>query len=335
MKNFRLYNGPFVHSNDTYRSRMFSYLIVFIPFLAYVFYSNGINPYLEKSISFKEMLYPLIFVISPIIIVFVLEILYKTIFDSKKNFKSYFKTSFALFSSLFTSLLFNINTPFWIIVLATIISYVLYKILFNKVCSLSILTYVIGMTIVIILGKSVNVNLSNLYNGIGDFTSLVTNNGGFDNLLLDGSYLVPGLISIFGFLYLILKKDSKYLISCSALISILISTFIISLISGVGIWYPFYFLLTNGVLFLILILASDFYGPATIDGQIMYGLLLGLLIIIFRYISNVDITFMSLFVMNTFSFFLDKISELGNKKIAYIAIIILIIIVSILFGIVL
>jgi len=67
----------------------------------------------------------------------------------------------------------------------------------------------------------------------------------------------------------------------------------------------------------------------------MYGLLLGLLIIIFRYISNVDITFMSLFVMNTFSFFLDKIGELGNKKIAYIVIIILIIIVSILFGIVL
>ena len=39
--------------------------------------------------------------------------------------------------------------------------------------------------------------------------------------------------------------------------------------------------------------------------------------------------------MNTFSFFLDKISELGNKKITYIVIIILIIIIAILFGIVL
>ena len=43
MNEFKEYTGPFVHSKETYKKIMMSYLIVFIPFLAYALYKNGLQ----------------------------------------------------------------------------------------------------------------------------------------------------------------------------------------------------------------------------------------------------------------------------------------------------
>ena len=199
MKQFRVCKGPFIRARDSYKTVMFSFFIVFIPFLVYSFYHEGIVPYMDKTINFSNMFYPLVFVLSPVVVVFVLDVLNKIIFHSKESFKNYFRHSFASFSALFTALLFNINTPLWIIICSTVIAYILYKLLFEKVYSISILAYVIGIIITISLGEVYNVNHTSLYTGINNIDALISGASGFDNLLLTGSNMVPALISIISF----------------------------------------------------------------------------------------------------------------------------------------
>ena len=50
----------------------------------------------------------------------------------------------------------------------------------------------------------------------------------------------------------------------------------------------------------------------------MYGALIGLLIILIRFISNYNIEPFSIFIANTFTFALDYINEFLNKKIIYL-----------------
>ena len=142
MKEFKEYEGPFIHTKETYKKIMFSYIITFTPFFVYNFYINGIIKWQEtKNIS--DLLYPLIFTFLPLLLVLIFETIYKLIFVKNQTFRNYLKENFSIFSILFFPFLLKINTPLYIIILSVIIGYLLYKILFKKWYSLTILSYLI------------------------------------------------------------------------------------------------------------------------------------------------------------------------------------------------
>lgn len=312
MKEFKEYEGPFIHTKETYKKIMFSYIITFVPFFVYNFYMNGIIKW-QANKNISDLLYPLIFTFLPLLLVLIFETIYKMIFIKNQTFKNYLKENFSIFSILFFPFLLKINTPLYIIILSVILGYLLYKILFKKWYSLTILSYLIYL----ILGL-LNPNYLEILKILPiNYNYLVTSNGGFMNLLLNGSNLMCPIITILAFVYLYIKKDNKYQITISALITILFITTIIGL-SNKSIWFPLYFILTGGTLFITTILASDFYSPATKGGKIMYGALIGLLIILIRFISNYNIAPFSIFIANTFTFALDYINEFLNKKIIYL-----------------
>ncbi len=319
MKEFKEYEGPFIHTNETYQKIMFSYIVAFIPFFVYNFYMNGIIKWQETK-NINDLLYPVIFTLLPLLIILILEIIYKLIFVKNQSLKNYLKENFSIFSILFFPFLLKINTPLYIISLSTILGYLLYKTLFKKWYSLTIISYLIYLII-----GFFNPNYLEFLKILPiDYNYLITSNAGFMNLLLNGSNLMSPIITILTFVYLYIKKDNKYQITISALITILFITTIIGLLNK-SIWFPFYFILTGGTLFITTILASDFYSPATKNGKIMYGALIGLLIILLRFISNYNIAPFSIFIANTFTFTLDYINELINKKLIYLTYIILVI----------
>lgn len=306
MKEFKTGTGPFIHTKENYTKRIFSYLIVFIPFFVYTFYING----LTKNIS--SLIQTIIFSLIPIITVLLLETIYKILFVKNQSLKKYLKENFSLFSILFFPFLLNIKTPVYIIILSIIIAYIFYKTLFKKWYSLTILSYLVYLMISII---SNSLELLPFYK---------TNNN-YIELLLNGSNLMCPLISILSFIYLYIKKDIKKEITISSLLTILFITIIYGLTKK-NLLYPLYFLLTGGTLFIITILANDFYSPTTKTGKILYGSIIGILIIILRFISKYDITPLSIFIANTFTFTFDYINEFINKKITYIGLIITILI---------
>lgn len=320
MKQFKEYEGPFIHTKETYKKIMFSYIITFIPYFVYNFYINGVIKH-----NINSLLKSIIFNILPLLTVIVLEIIYKLLFIKNQSFKNYLKENFSIFSILFFSFLLNINTPLYIILLSVLIGYILYKTLFKKWYSLTILSYLIYLLLSLITTNYLSIVETYPIN----YNYLVTSNAGFINLLLNGSDLMCPIITILAFLYLYIKKDIKYQITLSSLLTIIIITTIIGLYNN-SIWYPIYFLLTGGTLFTITILANDFYSPATKNGKIMYGTFIGLLIVLTRFISPYSITPFVILIANTFTFTFDYINEFVNKKIIYFSLTLLIIIETLL-----
>ena len=294
MNEFKEYTGPFVHSKETYKKIMMSYLIVFIPYLAYAIYINGI-----KSLQI---------IFSPLIIVLLLELIFSL---KNKNFKNIIKENFSIFGILFFPFLLNIKTPHYIVLISTIIVYLLHKLIFKKWYSITILSYTIYILLNLIINKGIYLEIINM-NPI-DYNFLVTSNKGFLNLLLNGSELMCPLISILAFFYLCIKKDIKYQITISSLTTIIIITLIIGLINK-SIWFPLYFILTGGTIFITTILATDFYSPATKIGQILYGIFIGLLILLLRFVSPYNIAPFSIFLANTFSFAFDYLSIFLDRR---------------------
>ena len=333
MKEFKEYSGPFIHSKETYKKIMFSYIIVFLPFIIYTLYINGLSKYNETK-EITTILKPLIFILLPTITVFILEILYKLIFIKNKSLKDYIKQNFSIFGIIYFPLLLNIETPIYILLISTILGYILYKLLFKKWYSLTILSYVSYLILTFILSKfniSTYIEILNIKNI--NYNYLITSNGGYINLLLKGSALMCPLLSILSFIYLYIKKDIKYQITISAFITILLSTLIISIMNKC-LWFPFYFILTGGTLFIITILTNDFYSPATKGGQIIYGVFIGVTIILLRFLSSYNIAPFSIFIAQTFTFAFDYINEFINKKIIYIILLIIVLITSLTIGII-
>lgn len=306
MKEFNEYKGPYIHTKETYKNRIISYLIVFIPFFVYTIYTNTLT-------TLSTIIYPIIFTLLPIIIVGLLETIYKFIFIKTQSTKKYLKENFTLFSILFFPFLLNIKTPLYIVIISIIIGYILYKTIFKKWYSLTILSYIMYL----ILSLITKTNLEQLSILPITYNNLITTNKNFINLILNGSGLMSPIITLLSFIYLIIKKDIKKEITISSIITILFITTIIGLTKK-AIWFPFYFILTGGTLFITIILANDFYSPATKKGKIMYGIFIGLILTILRFISPYNVTPLSIFLANTFTFTFDYINEFINKKIIMI-----------------
>ena len=294
MNEFKEYTGPFVHSKETYKKIMMSYLIVFIPFLAYALYKNGLQ-------ALK-----IIFI--PFIIVLLLELIFSL---KDKNFKKIIKENFEIFGILYFPFLLNINTPIYIIIISTVIGYIFHKLIFKKWYSLTILSYLVYIIINIIVCKGQYLEIIPM-NPI-DYNFLIKSNIVFSNLLLNGSELMCPLISILAFIYLYIKKDIKYQITISSLLTIIIITLLIGLIND-SVWFPIYFILTGGTIFITTILATDFYSPATKKGKIFYGIFIGITLTILRFISPYNVASFSIFLANTFSFAFDYLSAFIERK---------------------
>lgn len=327
MKEFKEYSGPFIHSKESYKKIMTSYFFVFLPFIIYALYIN-------ETKEIMTIIKTIIFILLPTITVLILETIYKLLFIKDKSLKEHLKQNFSIFGILFFPLLLNIETPIYMLLISTILGYILYKLLFKKWYNLTILSYVSYLILTFILSKlniPTYIEILNIKNI--NYNYLVTSNGGFINLLLKGSSLMSPLLAILSFIYLCIKKDIKHPITISAFITILLSTSIISIINK-NLWFPFYFILTGGTLFVITILANDFYSPATKGGQIIYGTFIGIIIILLRFISSYTITPFSIFLAQTFTFTFDYINEFVNKKIIYLTLIIITIITSLTIGII-
>lgn len=298
MKEFKIEKAPFIHTNETYKKTLTSYIIVFIPYLIYTIYMN-------RNIK------TIFFLLLPLLLTLMLETIYKIIFIKNQTLKTYLKENFSIFSILFYPFLLNINTNITLIILSILIAYIPYKILLKKNYSLTILSYTVLIILLLITKKLELLNYNQQTNII--------------NMLLNGSNLMSPLITILSFLYLSIKKDIKKEITLTSIITILLITTTTGLINK-NFTYPIYFILTGGTLFITTILANDFYSPATKTGKILYGLFIGLTITIFRTISIYNILPLSILLASTFTFTFDYINEFINKKITYIVSIILIII---------
>ena len=178
--------------------------------------------------------------------------------------------------------------------------------------------------------------LSNIESGIGSYDTLVRPYGNLFDFFIGN---IPGsvgetssLLCLLGLIYLSIKKVIKTKIPLIYIGTVFVLTLIIGSINGLGIWYPLFQILSGGLMFGAIFMATDpVTSPTTSLGQIIYALCLGIITVICRYLTIYpEGVLTSILIMNMFVFILDKIGiktkNYIKKMIISISIIILLVI---------
>ena len=341
MKEFHVKEGPYLSSSNRASNIMNNLLIALIPIILFSFYENGIVPYNEGKIAILDMFMPLIMILVSILVTFLTEYLYFIIVKKEpKSLKYHFKTKYSIFPGIFLALILPTDTPIWLLALGAFITSMIGKIAFGGLGNNTFNPALVGKLFVVVIYAAALTGFNEYLNAYEIDTML--KNAPFNNYLV-GSYetvvapygnlwnffigSIPGilggsaLLCLIGFVYLIYKKAIKWRIPLTYIVTVFVMSYIIGILSNVGLWYPVFQILTGGLFFGAIFMATDpVTSPTTPVAQVIYGIFLGILTIVFRYFIPVSSGVLaSILIMNIFVVILDRlgaISRFGLKKTA-------------------
>ncbi len=327
--------GPFMRSDNKTDKMMHTLIIALIPIVLFSEYKNGIIPYMENKTDIIGLCYPLIVVILGMLTTYLTELIVTKI-TKQKSYYSYIP-------GLFIALVLPLNTPIEIFLLACVLGIIVGKMLYGGFGNNIFNPALIGCLFVLTAYSSIITSnggylnsyevdaishatpLSNISSTIGSYDTLVKPYGNLWNFFLGFIPGAPGetcsLLCLIGLIYLVKKEVIKVKIPLTYISTVFILTLIIGLMNGLGIWYPCFQVLSGGLLFGSIFMATDpVTSPVTGFGQILYGLCLGILTVTFRYLTPYpEGVLTSILIMNMLVFILDKIgvrnSNYNKKKI--------------------
>lgn len=346
-------NGPFIRSKNSTHQIINRVLFALIPIILFSFYKNGIIPFINNKTNIYGMLKPLLFVFLGGFFTYILEKICARFFLKKKNkeLDEYMKNSFSILPGIFLSLILPINTPIWVLLFGTMVTVFLGKMIYggfgNNIFNPALLGCLFIITIYsgVILSNGGYLNayevdtissatpLSNAkVVGIGTYEELVEPYGTLKNFLLG---FIPGtigetssLLCIVAYLYLCYKKVIKKKIPILYVATVFVLTWIIGNINGLDIWYPLFQILSGGLLFGAVFMATDpVTSPVTPIGQFIYAIGLGILTVVFRHITPYpEGVLTSILTMNMLVPILDNFGSIARGKVKKYSIVFIIII---------
>ena len=279
MKEFKTLNQTFIKSNNQ-SSKIFNrYLYSLIPFILLIIISNLINK------SFSTITNILVSISISLIVSIITQYIFN-IKNKEKDITKILKEDNVLTISIILGL-FTINKPILVIIFSNIISIVMKNI--SKKITISSSLY--GILFIILYEYITNdldtplTNLSNL-SYIDTFNNVVKPYGTIlDYTLGLTPYYLSPILSMFIFIYLFNKKSIKYNILLTYTITFSFIMLIIGMLNNMNIWYLFFQLTTGNILFLSVFCLGDYpITPITTEGQVIYGIILGLITSILRFI---------------------------------------------------
>ena len=309
-------------------------IIALTPIILFAVYKNGIVPYIYNKISFIEIFYPLLFILLPAGVTFGLELLFGFLVKKERgsNLFKYVKNSYAFFPGLFLGLICPLNLPLSILILGAIAASILGKLVFGgfgqNIFNPALIGYIIIVSSYSLFFSSNNYLNKYEIDTISGSTPLTTiktveNNISYDTIVkpygdLGDFFLgfipgsageVSGILCICAFIYLVLTKTIKWQIPVFYVSTVFILTTIIGIILGQGLYYPVVHLLSGGLLFGAVFMATDpVTSPVTKPGMILGAIIMGILTVFLRYNSSYpEGVATSILVMNLLTFILDKI----------------------------
>lgn len=346
--------GPFIKSKNKTSKMMMNVLIALVPILLFGFYKNGIIPYINGKVNIIGMLYPLIFVILGGVFTYFIEKFLARFFLKKKDLelKKYMQSSFSILPGIFLSLIMPINTPIWVLFFGSFISIGLGKIVYggfgNNIFNPALLGRLFVITVYAgVIAKSGGylnsyeldtvssaTPLSNVVSveGIGSYENLVAPYGTLKEFFIG---FIPGaigetsaLLCFVAFIYLSLTKTIKRKIPMIYVGTVFVITWIIGRMNGLDNWYPLFQILSGGLMFGAVFMATDpVTSPTTPIGQVLYAILLGILTVVFRYMTPApEGVLTSILTMNMFVPMLDTFGSYARGKARYYSLVFIIIV---------
>ncbi|MFA7561417.1 MAG: RnfABCDGE type electron transport complex subunit D [Candidatus Izemoplasmatales bacterium] len=325
---------------------MRDFIIALLPVILFSWYKNGIKVYIEGNINFLEMLYPLFFILLGGLLSVIMEGIFFFITDkNNRSFKDILQKislSFAAIPGLILALLLPLYTPIWVLIFASFVATIIGKMIFggfgHNIFNPALLGYaVVGFTLMGVVNAAGGVfNASEVivdsYAGatpLGvlasgkeiDFNVLVKPYGDLSNFFIG---TIPGALGetsalaiLIGGIYLVIRKVIKWYTPVIYVGTVFVLSWIIGAISGeAGIWFPTYSILTGGVMFAAVFMATEpVTTPTNMLGKVFFALFLGVLTVLFRFIGNLpEGVGTSLIFMNIFTIPIDKFTAVIRTK---------------------
>lgn len=345
--------GPYIKSNNKTSKIMIHLMIALIPIIIFSVYKNGYIPYSKGYVGFGGLLYPLFFILIGSLTSFLTETIYGLIFKNK----DFIKNSYSIFPGLFLSLILPLNIPIIVLILGSFIASFVGKLIFGGFGKNVFNPALIGYIFIVAsfpslfttnaylnnyeldaISKATPLTNSSLVSGIGSYDELIKPYGSLSDFFIG---TVPGslgetsaLLCVVAFVYLSIVGVIKWKIPITYISTVFIINFIISRLLGVGLYYPIFSILTGGLMFGSIFMATDpVTSPVTNVGQVLYGLFLGILTVLLRF-TGVEGVATSILIMNMFVFTLDRIGaksrfNLCNSLVSLFVSVVLIFVVGI------
>lgn len=277
MKNFKQVSICFIKSNNSIQKINLAYFISTLFFTAYIFlYHLILKEYSYLANYLKTIILTTTFLI-------ILDYIINLLTKNKQIVKVFTKDNILTISLLLSPFLIN-TSP--IILLITCIITIISKKIIKGINLSSILYGILFLYLYRYFTNNLITPLTNLksLNYLGTYNQLVASNGSISSYILGYNYLSP-LISILAFIYLFIKKTTKYNIIFSYTITFTIMMLIIGIFNNMSIWFVLFELVTGNILYLVTYTISDYtITPETSEGQILYGFILGIITVILRFI---------------------------------------------------
>lgn len=333
MKKFHFGLGPFIKSNNKTSKIMTNLLIALIPIIIFSFYKNGIIPYSHNKVTLLGLFYPLIFILVGAMSSTIIELLYHYFFMNKKGDKliETISNSYAFFPGLFLALILPINTPIYILIFGCLIAVVIGKMLYGGFGNNIFNPALIGCLFIMVSYSSlISSNggylnnyeldgiasatpLSKVVEGLGTYDTVIKPYGNLWNFFIG---TIPGaigetsfLLCIIAYIYLAFTKTIKWKIPLVYITTVFVITYFIGNLNNLGIWYPLFQIMSGGLAFGAVFMATDpVTSPTTGIGQILFGIFLGILTVTFRFLTPYPEGVMtSILTMNMLVFIIDKV----------------------------
>ncbi|MBQ8218902.1 MAG: RnfABCDGE type electron transport complex subunit D [Bacilli bacterium] len=274
--NFNTPSKTFVKSSNSINKFNNNYLYTLIIFLLYIILYNLL---IKENIIVLSILKTLsISILTSIFIYYIVKLITKD--KLKKDMTINYLISISIIITLF-----SYKEKIIITIIATIISLIIKKI--HKNINLSATLYgILFIYLYKYISNDLITPLTNLtnYNYVGTYQEIIKSNGTILSYLLGINYLSP-ILSIIIFFYLFYKKSIKYSLYFSYILTFSSIMLLFGLFNNMNVYYLFFELTTGNILFLSTYLLTDMIITPTISkGQIIYGIILGIITSILRFI---------------------------------------------------
>ncbi|MBS7020787.1 MAG: RnfABCDGE type electron transport complex subunit D [Firmicutes bacterium] len=336
MREFVLKKGPYMRSKQTTTKIMNAVFIALIPIILFTFFKNGIYPYYQGKVTLYGMVYPLVFIFVSVLTTVITEYFMRRVVRKEKV--SIKELSYAILPGLFLSLVLPMWTPLFLLVLGGMVSILIGKQLFGGFGKNWFNPALVGALFVMIclnmfypnyggylnsyekdaISKSTPLTNIKVVGQLGDYDSLVEPYGSLLDFFIGTTPGAVGetsaLLCILAFAYLVYKKSVKWKITLTYVLTVFGLCAFIGAFSNLGIWYPLFQVMSGGLLFGAIFMATDpVTSPMTPIGQILYGLSLGILTVFIRYLTPYpEGVMVSILIMNLFTKPLDEIGAISR-----------------------
>ncbi|HKM30135.1 MAG TPA: RnfABCDGE type electron transport complex subunit D [Bacilli bacterium] len=348
-RRFLLGKEPFIRKADSPKYGtdviMGDLMKALIPLILFGWIKNGLLPYINlANVSFWTMIKPLAFVFIGGFTCWLLEfIAYKYFFKEKKPLYKV-KNSFAPIPGIILAMMLSVNTPIWVLIIGCFFATIVGKILFGgfgyNIFNPALVGYLfVGVAyygVIIKNGGFANPMEVEIMAGVTPMANFASNPLASIDVLV-GSYgslgdfflgTVPGslaetsaLLCIISFIFLVIRKVIRWQVPVIYVGTVFVLTYIIGAFNGyaLDLRYALFSIFSGALMFGAVFMATEpVTTPRTPNGKVIFALGLGVLTVLFRYMSNMPEGVASaIMVMNLFTVIIDRIAakaRVENKK---------------------